>query len=134
MTAGGFVTELRNRFDPIAISRGMTFVSSTKIRVTYRGPGIAVEFWWYNWRSFDLSVVFRAQDDTALHLHELLAVRHPEAATRVESLQAVEGERMNVCLDYLVDLLERFADDILKGDEAAFFQLVRVREARRRGT
>ena len=108
----------------------MTFLSSRLNSVTYGGHKIGLHIQWYDWRSFGLDVVFRDSVDRTLRLHELLFDRHPEDAGRVEGIEAVEGERLRLCLDYLAGLTERFSDDILRGDEAAFQELVRRRDVR----
>jgi hypothetical protein len=114
-------------FDSFAAERGLAFTRANGTTALYEGNGVQLLIAWWSWRSGALQVtVSIAGPDAAnrqIRLDEILRIRCPEEAQRVERYEAAGGEPLLTGLKLLAALTDEHAGDILGGDLAAFSQI-----------
>ena len=122
-----FEAATRLCFDGCAAERGLEFTRANRMVVAYEGNGVQLRIEWWSWRSGRLIVTISIAGPEAanrqIRLEEILRIRCPEEAERVERYEAASGERLLTGLKLLATLTDEHAGDLLSGDLAAFSQI-----------
>jgi hypothetical protein len=122
-----FKAAVRFCFDRLAAERGLAFIRANNLNGLYEGNGVQLLITWWSWRGGELNVTIAIAGPEAtnreIRLEEILSIRCPEEAERVERYQAASGERLLTGLKLLATLTQEHAGDILSGDLAAFSQI-----------
>ena len=131
-----FKAAVRLCFDSLAAERGLAFIRANNRTGLYEGNGVQLLITWWSWRGGDLNVTISIAGPGAtnreIRLEEILSIRCPEEAERVELYQVASGERLLTGLKLLATLTHEHAGDILSGDLAAFSQIEADAELRKK--
>lgn len=123
-------------FDSLAAEHGLAFIRANNRSVLYEGNGAQLLITWWSGRDGDLNVTISIAGPEAakrqIRLEEILRIRHPEEADRIEHFAASRGERLLTGLKILAALTHEHAGDILSGDLAAFSQIEADAELRKK--
>lgn len=105
-----FKAAVRLCFDSLAAERGLAFIRANNRIGLYEGNGVQLLITWWSWRGGELNVTISIAGPEAanreIRLEEILSIRRPEEAERVELYQAESGERLLTGLKLLATLTQ----------------------------